>query len=222
MVVPVTGMVIMLGLATSMPLRMASVTSFALPMPAPTRPFMSPTTISALNENLRPPLTTLDTRLTRTTRSVRSDRSPLECGYRDPISLLELQTGFARSVSQSLDSAVVEEATAVEDHRVHARGLRLCGDLFADLRTLGHAVALRLESDRGSGRHRAAGPVVDDLCVDVVAAAEHGPPGPLLRARDVHAHAPVALRPVLLAVVLLDHADALAPLPALPALRRSL
>src|ERR1700736_780199 len=84
-VVPTIGMVIMLRLATSMPLRMASVTSRALPMPAPTRPFMSPTTISALNENLRPPLTTLATRLTRTTRSASSERSPLLWGYRDPM-----------------------------------------------------------------------------------------------------------------------------------------
>jgi hypothetical protein len=84
-VVPTIGTVIMFRLATSIPLRIASVTSRALPMPAPTRPFMSPTTISALNENLRPPLTTLATRLTRTTRSASSERSPLECGYRDPI-----------------------------------------------------------------------------------------------------------------------------------------
>src|SRR5260370_1109485 len=106
-VVPTIGTVIMLRFATSMPLRIASVTSRALPIPAPTRPFMSPTTISALNENLRPPLTTLDTRLTRTTRSDSSDRSPLECGYRLPIRLLKLQSGFAGSVRQSLDSALV-------------------------------------------------------------------------------------------------------------------
>src|SRR5450759_4047900 len=137
----------MLRLATSMPLRIASVTSRAFPMPAPTRPFMSPTTTSALNENLRPPLTTLDTRFTRTTRSVRSDRSPLECGYRDPISLLEFQACFAGGVRQSLDSAVVEEAAPVEDHRAHARRLRLRRDLFSDLRRLGHPVFLRLQGD---------------------------------------------------------------------------
>ena len=80
MVVPTIGTVIMFRFATSIPLRMASVTSRALPMPEPTRPFMSPTTMSALKENLRPPFTTLATRLTRTTRSARSDRSPLEYG----------------------------------------------------------------------------------------------------------------------------------------------
>src|SRR3954469_1930666 len=113
------GTVIMLRLATSMPLRIASVTSRALPIPAPTRPFMSPTTISALNENLRPPLTTLATRLTRTTRSASSERSPDEygrCGYLEPMLLLKFQAGFARGVGQGLDPSVVEEAAAVEDH----------------------------------------------------------------------------------------------------------
>src|SRR6195256_803583 len=148
MVVPTIGTVIMLRLATSMPLRIASVTSRALPMPAPTRPFLSPTTISALNENLRPPLTTLDTRLTRTTRSVRSDRSPLECGYREPISLLEFQAGFAGGIRQRLDSAVIEETAPVEDHRAHARCLRLGGDRLADLHGFGHAIAFRFRLDR--------------------------------------------------------------------------
>src|ERR1700730_6265859 len=73
MVVPTMGTVTMLRLAISTPLRMASGTSRALPRPAPTRPFMSPTTIRAEKENLRPPLTTLATRLRLTTRSVTSD-----------------------------------------------------------------------------------------------------------------------------------------------------
>src|ERR1700694_3573343 len=220
MVVPTIGTVIMLRLATSIPLRIASVTSLALPMPAPTRPFKSPTTISALNENLRPPLTTLDTRLTRTTRSESSDRSPLECGYRLPIRLLKLQSGFAGSVRQSLDSAVVEESAPVEDHRAHARGLRLRGDRLAALGRLRHAIALRLQVDRGSRRQRAAGSIVDELDVEVVEAAEDGKTRTLLRAADVQAHAPVPLRTGRLAVVLLDHEAISAPLPALPALRR--
>src|SRR5207302_9731387 len=53
--------------------------------------FMSPTTMRALNENLRPPLTTLATRLTRTTRSASSERSPLE-GYRPPPMFLDIRT----------------------------------------------------------------------------------------------------------------------------------
>jgi len=49
--------------AFSMPLRIASGTSFALPRPKPTRPALSPTTTSALKLNRRPPFTTLATRL---------------------------------------------------------------------------------------------------------------------------------------------------------------
>ena len=59
-------------LAASRPLRMASGISAALPMPQPTRPFSSPTTISALNRMLRPPLTVLETRFRETSFSVNS------------------------------------------------------------------------------------------------------------------------------------------------------
>src|SRR5207245_3259778 len=62
MVVPTMGTVINFFLAASTALRMASGTSPALPSPAPTRPFWSPTTTRALKENRRPPLTTLATR----------------------------------------------------------------------------------------------------------------------------------------------------------------
>ena len=48
-------------------------TMLALPMPTPTRPFSSPTTISAEKRKLRPPLTTLATRFTATRRSLNSD-----------------------------------------------------------------------------------------------------------------------------------------------------
>ena len=56
-------------LACSVALRMASGTSRALPAPCPARPLPSPTTTSAVKLNLRPPLTTLATRLIVTTRS---------------------------------------------------------------------------------------------------------------------------------------------------------
>src|SRR4030042_6422404 len=49
----------MFFLAFSMPLRIASGTSWALPRPAPTDPFPSPTTTMALNRKRRPPFTTL-------------------------------------------------------------------------------------------------------------------------------------------------------------------
>src|SRR4030088_1894150 len=145
-VVPTMGTVIMLRLATSMPLRIASVTSRALPMPAPTRPFMSPTTISALNED----------------DAVRELRS-LTARMRIPgTHALKLQSGFARGVCQGLDSAVIKESTAVEHDAIHTGGLRLGGNLLADLRGLGHAVALGLQLDRGRGGDRLADAVVYD------------------------------------------------------------
>jgi len=56
--------------------------------------------------------------------------------------VLKLQSGFARSVSQSLDSAVIKESTPVEHDLVHAGCLGLGSDLLADLDGFGQAVAL--------------------------------------------------------------------------------
>ena len=50
--------------AFSTPLRMASGTSFALPIPMPTCPFLSPTVTKALKLKRLPPFTTLATRFT--------------------------------------------------------------------------------------------------------------------------------------------------------------
>ena len=71
-VVSLSGTKIRSFLACSTDLRIASGTSRALPSPTPTWPRPSPTTTRAVNENRRPPLTTLATRLMETTRSVRS------------------------------------------------------------------------------------------------------------------------------------------------------
>ena len=56
--------------AITPPLRIASGTSLARPMPKPTRPWPSPTTTMAVKEKRRPPLTTLATRLMWTTFSM--------------------------------------------------------------------------------------------------------------------------------------------------------
>ena len=66
---PIIGTTIMWRLASSTPFWIAAGTSLAFPWPTPTRPALSPTTTSAVNENRRPPLTTLATRLMCTTRS---------------------------------------------------------------------------------------------------------------------------------------------------------
>src|SRR5207237_832352 len=75
MVLPASGTLKRFFFACSPPLRMASGTSFALPRPAPTCPWPSPTTTSAEKLNRRPPLTTLATRLMWTTLSFSSGRS---------------------------------------------------------------------------------------------------------------------------------------------------
>src|SRR5213593_2663779 len=71
-VVSLSGTKIRSFLACSTAFRIASGTSWALPRPTPTWPRPSPTTTSAVNENRRPPLTTLATRLMETTRSFSS------------------------------------------------------------------------------------------------------------------------------------------------------
>ena len=75
------------------PLRAASGISVALPIPQPTRPLPSPMTTRAAKRKLRPPLTTLVTRLMetifswnslsgrRSRRGPRSRRSPRSCGF---------------------------------------------------------------------------------------------------------------------------------------------
>src|SRR5512135_2578619 len=69
---PVRGSSTMPRLAASTALRTASDTSFAFPVAMPTRPRPSPTATSALNENRRPPFTTLATRLIEMTFSTMS------------------------------------------------------------------------------------------------------------------------------------------------------
>ena len=61
--------VIIFFIASSLPLRIASGISVAFPKPAPTWPLPSPTTTKAVKRKLRPPLTTLVTRLIDTTFS---------------------------------------------------------------------------------------------------------------------------------------------------------
>src|SRR5438093_212043 len=72
MVPSVMGTASMLFLASSIPLRIASGTSLALPSPKPTCPLPSPTTTSALKLKRRPPFTTFATRLMWTTFSFSS------------------------------------------------------------------------------------------------------------------------------------------------------
>ena len=71
-VVSMIGTLIKFFLASSTALLIASGTSIAFPVPRPTRPFLSPTTTTALKRYLRPPFTTFVTWLMLTTRSSNS------------------------------------------------------------------------------------------------------------------------------------------------------
>src|SRR3982750_1005634 len=128
MVFPASGTLKRFFFACSPPLRIASGTSFALPRPAPTCPWPSPTTTSAEKLKRRPPLTTLATRLMWTTRSFSSGRSfgligaAIHSPQRRPRiarsgrnRVLELETRLAGALGHGGDPAVVVESVPVED-----------------------------------------------------------------------------------------------------------
>src|SRR5581483_18028 len=167
-------------LAIVAPLRMASGTSFALPIAAPTRPRPSPTTTIAEKLKRRPPLTTLATRLMFTTRSDRSEsrsRSrPRPSRSRETMrspAFLEIQPCLARGLGQSFDSPVILVTAAVEHYPLNTGCLRPLTDQRTDLRgklaLLAGGIAQVLV-ERGRGHQRLAGGVVDYLGVDVLQA----------------------------------------------------
>src|SRR5215470_20209557 len=112
---------------------------------------------------------------------------------------LELEAGLAGRLGQRLHAAVVEETVAVEDDLVdlpRARDLRDRPphalrrlDVAARRQALAHARRARRD-----GRERAPGLAVDELRVDVLAAAVDGDPRPVA-ARDPPHH-PGLPRPV--------------------------
>src|SRR5207248_11324784 len=92
------------------------------------------------NENRRPPLTTLATRLMWTTRST---SSPTSSGL---IDMSELQAGFAGAVGDLFDATVKDVAVAIEHDRLDPRRLELLADRLADR---ARALLLRLAGDAG-------------------------------------------------------------------------
>src|SRR6185369_9104868 len=98
------------------------------------QPLPSPTTTRAEKENLRPPLTTLATRLIWTTLSVRFISLALILSKLIPPYLpLEGQTVFTCGFSQGFDSSVIEETVTVEDDRSDVLLKGLLGNRCADL-----------------------------------------------------------------------------------------
>src|SRR5580765_7140971 len=129
-------------LACSTALRIASGTSCALPRPTPTWPRPSPTTTSAVNENRRPPLTTLATRLMETTRSFSSSMFGSIFASATRILLKDQAAGTSR-VGERLHSSVVHVPAAIEHHALDPLRLRLARQELADELGGGDVAALR-------------------------------------------------------------------------------
>src|SRR5262245_46349818 len=154
----------------------ASGTSRALPYPIPTTPSSSPTATSAVNENRRPPLTTLATRLISITRSWRSSPRGLTVStfvVSIPFIAIahrsgsETQASLAGALGERPDAAVVLVAAAVEHAALDPRRLRPLGQQFSGLLRLlggGQLSQLRLGPvDRRKGVPLA---IVDQLGED--------------------------------------------------------
>src|SRR5260221_595329 len=115
----------------------------------------------------------------------------------DSFSSLELQTGFARAVGEGRNASVVLVAGAVEHDLVDSLFEALLRDRGAHLLGARLLVGLGLALDRqhlvGDRRQRPLLTVVDDLSVDVAAAAKHSQTGPLRGAFDALAQRAVPL-----------------------------
>src|SRR5579864_1662697 len=140
---------------------------------------------------------------------------------------LELQAGAAGGFGEGLDSAVIRESTAIEDHRFDAGlagslGNRLAdgGRAFDTGRRL-HRLA-QVGVRRRGGDQRAAGSVVDDLRIAMMQAAEHGQPGAGRPARQVvpKPGVPADARAATISLLVHPYFAPPAVLPVLPALRR--
>src|SRR6476659_5852762 len=106
-------------------------------------------TTSAAKDMFLPPLTTLVTRLMLTTWSFRLSRfasifffvaimsfpafwPPASGKPFKKLENLELQASFASCIGERLDAAVIQVATAIEDHLLDALLLCALGDQFAN------------------------------------------------------------------------------------------
>src|SRR5699024_299224 len=171
----------------------ATGTSRALPLPMPMRPSPSPTTLSAAKLMVRPPLTTLLTRLTPIIFSrMPSSRSSAacRCALAMMTNSLELQTGFTRGCGQCLHTAVKTEARAVECDCLDARLACFLGHTLADdagssnVAGTGALVGQGFADfglERGSADEHAVAFRRNDGCVNVLIGAEHRKPVHTLR-----------------------------------------
>src|SRR6185436_7485036 len=142
---------------------------------------VSPTATNALNENRRPPFTTLATRLISITFSTNSltSRSRSRSRPRPPLSVRrssELQSALAGAIGHSLHAAMISIPGPVEHHRLDARALGLFGEQLAGGLAAGNLAAAldrRAFTLVGDADEHHAAIVVDQLGVDVLERPEH-------------------------------------------------
>src|SRR5215218_7801624 len=172
----------------------------------PTTESSSPTATSTVNENRRPPLTTLATRLISITRSCRSRPLGLTlstamesmrvddgCGRTS-----ELQPSFARPFGDGGDTPVVAVAAAVEDAGLDPGALGPLGEqLSGPLRLLHRAELTELGLGPGDRHEGAAGVVVDQLGEDSAVRAIDREPRPNGIAAHLRAHPAAPAQPLL-------------------------
>src|SRR4029450_10828059 len=103
----------------------------------------------------------------------------------------EIQAALAGRLGQGANTSLVLEATAVEHHRGDAGRLGLGRQLGPDPGGGGLLVAVAGRGRRPGGGQGAAGPVVDELGVDLLVGAEDGQARPLGRAHYPPPHATV-------------------------------
>src|SRR5690349_12600979 len=165
----------------------------------PMRPSPSPTTVNAAKPRIRPPFTTLVTRLIEIIFSFNpSPRSSCCCDWRElerccaisRIPCSELETALAGSVGQRFHAAMKAKARTVERDGFDTRRLRALRDALADhRRSRLVAAVLQILAHVGFERRRADDHLVagrsDDLRIDVaVRAADDEARGALLGNAD--------------------------------------
>src|SRR5690554_3954533 len=160
----------MLRRAASIAFWMAWGTSRALPRPKPTRPLPSPTTVSAVKANIRPPFTVLATRFTWTSFSCSPSFGSTSLGLLAMIQPLEFQSAFAGRIGESLDATVILETAAVKRDLFYTSGAGALGNQLTNrtggVDVAGLALAERFVQGGGTGQHLVAFRR-DHLCVNV-------------------------------------------------------
>ena len=120
---------------------------------------------------------------------------------------LQLQTGLAGTLSESLHTAVVNEAATIVDDLSDALLEALLGDVLANLLSSFDVAAVSVEIfvHAGSAGQGHALLIIDDLSVDVLGRAENIQTGTSSSAADLAADTTVAAQTSNVLISLVDH-----------------